>query len=259
MSETLDKPLVMWTNGGPGCSGLMGLFTEHGAFRPTEDLTLEPFSYAWNKVANMLYIESPTGVGFSYGDAGEDYLAGDMSTAKDNFTLLQSFFERFPGLQNNDLYLSGESYSGHYIPTLAHLIVDAEGDDDTTAVGRRVAEQLRGVVVGNPYTDPIENAHGMFTAWFGHAMVPAPMYQKWFTTCGSHTDMRYYTDACWNATMGGNETFDDEPARVQCCELADAMWELVGDIDPYGLDYDVCNRPEGVWVSTVLQQQPSQR
>ena len=81
VAETLDKPLVMWTNGGPGCSGLMGLFTEHGAFRPTEDLTLESFSYAWNKVANMLYIESPTGVGFSYGDTAEDYLAGDMSTA----------------------------------------------------------------------------------------------------------------------------------------------------------------------------------
>ena len=95
----------------------------------------------------MLYIESPTGVGFSYGGDGDDYLAGDWSTAKDNFKLLQSFFERFPGLQSNDLYLSGESYSGHYIPSLAHLIVDAEGDDDTTAVGRRVAEQLRGVVV----------------------------------------------------------------------------------------------------------------
>lgn len=62
----------------------------------------------------MLYIESPTGVGFSYGDeASGDYYSGDMSTAKDNFRLLQKFYERFPGLADNDLYLTGESYAGH--------------------------------------------------------------------------------------------------------------------------------------------------
>ena len=112
-SKAKDKPVVMWTNGGPGCSGLIGFWTEMGPWRATEDMTIEPFDFAWNKEANMLFIESPTGVGFSTSNKDADFDAGDWSTAKDNFELLKQFFGRFPGLAENDLYLSGESYGGH--------------------------------------------------------------------------------------------------------------------------------------------------
>ena len=115
-SKAKDKPVVMWTNGGPGCSGLIGFWTEMGPWRATEDMTIEPFDFAWNKEANMLFIESPTGVGFSTSNKDADFDAGDWSTAKDNFELLKQFFGRFPGLADNDLYLSGESYGGHYVP-----------------------------------------------------------------------------------------------------------------------------------------------
>ena len=46
-------PLVFWTNGGPGCSGLIGFMTEQGPFRPNADGSLSLNEYAWNKVANM--------------------------------------------------------------------------------------------------------------------------------------------------------------------------------------------------------------
>jgi carboxypeptidase C (cathepsin A) len=56
-------PINFWTNGGPGCSGLIGFMTEQGPLRPNEDLTLSLNEYAWNKVSNMVFIESPCGVG----------------------------------------------------------------------------------------------------------------------------------------------------------------------------------------------------
>ncbi len=71
-------PVAFWTNGGPGCSGLLGAFTEQGPFRPNKDLTLSYNQYSWNTVANMVFIEAPCGVGFSYSDnpEGDDYKTG---------------------------------------------------------------------------------------------------------------------------------------------------------------------------------------
>merc|ERR1719424_2214205 len=50
-------PLVLWSNGGPGCSGLGGFMTEQGPFRPTADGKLEMNANAWNKISNTVFIE----------------------------------------------------------------------------------------------------------------------------------------------------------------------------------------------------------
>ncbi|CAM6000707.1 unnamed protein product [Sphagnum balticum] len=67
--------------------------------------------YAWNKKANILFLESPAGVGFSQGT--EKYLVqNDTSVAKDNLKAVQIFFDRYSRLQGNDFYIAGESYAG---------------------------------------------------------------------------------------------------------------------------------------------------
>lgn len=121
--ESQDKPasdpVVIWLNGGPGCSSLLGAFSENGPFVFDDGQNiLKPNQYAWNKRANILYIESPAHIGFSMGGPN-DYNFTDMSQSVDLFTALQSFYQLFPELLNNGLWITGESYAGIYGPYLA--------------------------------------------------------------------------------------------------------------------------------------------
>ena len=78
-----NAPVVLWLNGGPGCSSLSGFVYQHGPFRikdTTDPPTLYRFQYTWAKLANMIYLESPVGVGFTYSDDDEDYENTDETT-----------------------------------------------------------------------------------------------------------------------------------------------------------------------------------
>ncbi|CAI0411710.1 unnamed protein product [Linum tenue] len=113
-----SRPLVLWLNGGPGCSSIAyGASEEVGPFRVRPDgrsLDLNP--YAWNRVANLLFLDSPAGVGFSYSNTSSDlYEVGDNRTAKDAYKFLTSWLERFPQYKKRPFYIAGESYAGHYI------------------------------------------------------------------------------------------------------------------------------------------------
>ena len=150
-NDPSTDPVVLWTNGGPGCSGLIGFGQEHGPFHFSRDGVITPNPYSWNKVANMLYVEIPAGVGFSYSDTPEDMVeVGDEETAVDNLVLVKEFFRRYPERLNNDFYISSESYGGHYIPQLAQKIVEVVGTPG-------VDIPFKGFLVGNPWIDPFTN------------------------------------------------------------------------------------------------------
>ena len=113
-----NDPLVLWLQGGPGCSSLLGMVYEHGPFIfETNTSFLKSNPYAWNKKANLLYISSPGGVGFS---KGSRKVYDDANTAEDNMQAMLAFFKKFPTLKKNDFYITGESYSGVYVPYLAN-------------------------------------------------------------------------------------------------------------------------------------------
>ena len=107
-----DAPLLLWTNGGPGCSGLSGFMTEQGPFEVDESGTLTPRPYTWTKFANMVFIEQPAGVGFSRAADGET-ACGDARAASDNANFVERFLVRYPALASKPFYLTSESYGGH--------------------------------------------------------------------------------------------------------------------------------------------------
>jgi carboxypeptidase C (cathepsin A) len=81
--------------------------------------------YAWNKVASMLYLESPAGSGSSSGfstceKAGKAVPCEwtDQSQAEAYAHTLATFFEEFPEFSSNDLYLTGVQRQFSYRPVL---------------------------------------------------------------------------------------------------------------------------------------------
>ncbi|XP_066305732.1 serine carboxypeptidase 2-like [Miscanthus floridulus] len=175
-----SAPLVLWLNGGPGCSSIgYGAMEELGAFRVNPDgetLSLNP--YAWNKVANVLFLDSPAGVGYSYTNNTNDlYDAGDNKTAHDSCAFLINWLERFLQYKYRDFYIAGESYAGHYVPQLSQVVYrNNKGIENPTL-------NFKGFMVGNAVIDDYHDYKGTFEYWWTHGLISDETYVKLWEAC----------------------------------------------------------------------------
>merc|ERR1719240_82630 len=121
--------------------------------------------YAWNRRANVLFVEFGPGIGYSYcsnssktdieclqtRDDCSPCSASDSTVASQNTIFLKKFLsDEHPELAGRPLFLAGESYAGVYIPTLVQALID--NFHDTTIVN----------VQGLWVTDPCTDNHGQF-------------------------------------------------------------------------------------------------
>ncbi|KAI8957971.1 putative carboxypeptidase S1 [Daldinia sp. FL1419] len=115
-------PLVAYFEGGPGDASEYGLFTQNGPCHFVNNETTPSLNpYSFNSYANMLYIDQPIGVGFSYGNATAN---STKAAAPFVWNLLQAFYDSFPEYENRDFGIFTESYGGHYGPEFARYILD---------------------------------------------------------------------------------------------------------------------------------------
>ncbi len=111
-----SAPLVVWLQGGPGGSSLFGLFSEMGPYTLTEDLQPVKRNVTWNKDNAMLFIDNPVGAGFSFTDLPDGFCNDSKGcVAKNLYSLLSQFYTLHEHMQSNPLYITGESYGGHYV------------------------------------------------------------------------------------------------------------------------------------------------
>lgn len=148
--------------------------------------------------------------GYSYSENPDDYITGDAQTAQDNYELIQAFMDRFPEYRQNDLYISSESYGGHYMPTLAKQIVDEN------SAGQKPALNFKGFAVGNPYTDVNSGTPAMMETFWGHQLVAKPTWDE-------------FSAKCTNGKL---------PHPKDCLALTAELNEQVGNLNPYG---EICH------------------
>ncbi|KAK2663270.1 hypothetical protein Ddye_001844 [Dipteronia dyeriana] len=215
----LSKPLVVWLNGGPGCSSVAyGASEEIGPFRinkTASGLYLNKFS--WNTEANLLFVETPAGVGFSYSNRSSDlYDTGDSRTAKESLKFLIQWLDRFPRYKGREVYLTGESYAGHYVPQLANEIMAYNANSKHPIA-------LKGIMVGNAVTDNYYDNLGTVTYWWSHAMISDKTYRQLINTCDFK---RKESDECESL-------------------YSYAMDQEFGSIDQYNIYAPPCNNSDG--------------
>jgi len=178
-------PLILWLNGGPGCSSMLGLVTELGPCLVNgdgESTRINP--YSWTEVGHVLFLDQPAMVGYSTGNPNDDTIE---MVAEDAYYFLQSFYQSEEGkeYQNSPLYLTGESYAGHYVPAIAHRILNDSGDDG-------IKLNLAGVAIGNGYFSAVEQ-------W------------KWYAP------MAYKFNSAYGVTVLNKDEYKEMAAGAEVC------------------------------------------
>ena len=156
-----DAPLVLWLQGGPGASSLLGQFYELGPHRLAEGgaagVAPTANAAAWNQRANLVFIDQPFGTGFSYANDAARLVTSMPQMAAALRLALAGLAIAEPDLAGltagtgsgagRPLWLTGESYAGKYIPYLATEVM---------ARGGVLAAALRrgGLAIGDGWVDP---------------------------------------------------------------------------------------------------------
>lgn len=143
-----EDPVVLWMTGGPGCSSLMAALGENGPYHLEKNLTLTVNPYGWDRGHNLIYVDQPVNTGFSYSNDPADEVTTEEGVANDMHNFLVEFFDAHPELADNDFYIAGESYGGHYVPAVSYKVWTSNMS------GKYANIPLKGFSIGNGLTDP---------------------------------------------------------------------------------------------------------
>lgn len=100
----------------------MALLMENGPCTVEQDMTLIRNAYSWTDRANVIWVDQPTDVGFSYGPT-RDLEHNEEEVGENMYGFLQEWLKRHPAFQNRAFFVFAESYGGHYGPAVAHYIL----------------------------------------------------------------------------------------------------------------------------------------
>ena len=132
MEPMESAPVILWTNGGPGCTSMEGAATEIGPLI-LDGVKRSPFfsgklsynKYAWNRRAHVLIVDQPRYVGFSTGRG--PFVNSSAQAALDMVQFLRGWQGYFPEIDAR-FVLAGESYAGHFVPAWAKAIAEYNQD-----------------------------------------------------------------------------------------------------------------------------------
>lgn len=160
-----QTPLLIWLQGGPGCSSMVGNFYELGPWRVNHRIELERNKGTWNRIFGLLFLDNPIGTGFSIAAFPEEIPRDQHGVAKHLFIAIKSFIALDKALfGTRPVYITGESYAGKYAPAIGYYILRRNRE---LPEAERV--KLAGVAIGNGLTDPITQVttHGLNAYYSG--------------------------------------------------------------------------------------------
>lgn len=237
-----EDPVILWLNGGPGCSSLTGLFFELGPASIDKNLKVVHNPHSWNSNASVIFIDQPVNVGYSYSG---DSVATTAAASKDIYALLTLFFEQFPQYATQDFHIAGESYAGHYIPEFASEILSHKD--------RNI--NLKSVLIGNGLTDALTQYEYYRPMACGQGGQPSALSES---QCQAMDDALPRCQSLIQTCYDYQSAWACVPASIYCNNA------MMGPFQKTGLNvYDMrvpCKDPENMcytgmsWVSQYLNQ-----
>ncbi|KAL3730144.1 hypothetical protein ACJRO7_027188 [Eucalyptus globulus] len=179
-------PLLLFMNGGPGCSGLNAFLFQIGPLKfNTTDYTggLPSLLYepdAWTKTANIIFIDAPIGAGFSYAMTASAYNFTDSLNAAQMQIFLRNWLAAHPSFETNPVFVGSDSYSGMYTPMVATEIL--RGNE----AGLKPYIHLRGIILSCPHTDAYLEANARISFAHRLALISNALYQALEKDCGGN-------------------------------------------------------------------------
>ncbi|XP_022730184.1 serine carboxypeptidase-like 48 [Durio zibethinus] len=222
-----NDPVVIWLTGGPGCSSELALFYENGPFHLAKNLSLLWNDYGWDKASNILFVDQPTGTGFSYTSDDNDIRHDENGVSNDLYDFLQAFFKQHPQYVNNDFYITGESYAGHYIPAFAVRVHQGNKAKEGIHVN------LKGFAIGNGLTDP----EIQYPAYPDYALNTSLITQS------DYVSIKKMVPSCVKAIKSCGS--DDGDACVDSYEICNNVFNQIMSIAGNVNYYDIRKQCEG--------------
>ncbi|KAG0706689.1 peptidase S10 serine carboxypeptidase [Suillus ampliporus] len=240
-SSPREDPLVLWLNGGPGCSSIVGLLLEHGPCLITDEGNSTRHNpYSWNKNANIIYLDQPVGSGFSYSSDGSSTTTSP-DVAKDVYAFLELFMHRFPEYSKLPFHIAGESYGGRYLPHIATEIYQRNKQLVKWPSSELVPIHLASVMIGNGLVDPLtqmpsvveyacEGPYAIYDDPFGSECralrAAAPVCRRMIEACYKFESPLTCVPAtayCWQGIFGPifSHGYNYYDARKKCSEKED--------------------------------------
>ncbi|KAI0368924.1 peptidase S10 serine carboxypeptidase [Pilatotrama ljubarskyi] len=236
-----SAPLMIWLNGGPGCSSTTGLFFEMGPCTILENGRTEHNPYSWTKVANIIFLDQPIGTGFSHSTDGSkvDKLA---DLAVDVYAFLQLFVSRFPDLGQKPLHLAAESWGGHYGPNIASYVYKMNKRMVYAPFPGQKHINFASLILANGLTDPALQFESIPEYMCGGA--PYPPFKSDSFDCRA---MRAEAPICKKMI----ESCYQFPSKATCDPATTYCWlRMLGPLSRSGLNpYDLripCEDREGI-------------
>ncbi|XP_053614093.1 venom serine carboxypeptidase-like [Plodia interpunctella] len=144
-NRTENSPWIIWLQGGPGFSSMVGLFDIMGPLE-MQDNQVKLRNVTWASNYSLLFIDNPVGAGFSFTADDRGYTTNEDAVGGQLYTFLQQFLDVFPEFRKAPLFVAGQSYAGKYVPALAIQIHRHRNDQKPVRLG--------GCIMGNALIDP---------------------------------------------------------------------------------------------------------
>lgn len=249
-NKTASKKLVVWLSGGPGCSSTTALFTENGPYMFNKTAKMFYNKYSWNDEYHLMFVDQPVGVGFSRLKDKNHFCKDEVCVATNFHKFITAFYRNhYPEYANAPLYITGESYGGHYVPAIAAYLLRANDTDIP----------LAGIAVGNGMTDFSVQIRGYADYLLEHKLIGNFGYQviqllSSITVIGLEMEIRIFEKICFGvlqfiANYAGiinvydirrNDTDDDLDNDIIALLEQPSVQELFG-LKEYREFKSVCN------------------